>query len=223
MTFPDFTQIAYEDLPDAGPRPDLAREPWSTPEGIAVKPRYSAADIEGLDHLGGMPGLAPFVRGPYPTMYNDQPLDDPPVCRVLHGGGLQRLLPAQSGCGTERVVGRLRSRDPSGLRQRPPACGRRCGHGRRGDRLHSGYGDAVQRHTAGSDERVHDHERRRSAGPGALYRGGGGAGRRPRQAFRHDPERYPQRIHGAQHLHLPARPLHAHHLRHLRLHGQGDA
>ena len=38
------------------------------------------------------------------------------------------------------------------------------------------------------------------------------------EAVRHDPERHPQRIHGAQHLHLSARALDAHHLRHLRLH-----
>jgi methylmalonyl-CoA mutase len=46
---------------------------WKTPEGIAVKPLYSSADIEGLDFLDTRPGLAPFLRGPYPTMYVTQP------------------------------------------------------------------------------------------------------------------------------------------------------
>jgi methylmalonyl-CoA mutase len=46
---------------------------WETPEGIAVKPLYTAADTEGLDFLATLPGLPPFLRGPYPTMYVTQP------------------------------------------------------------------------------------------------------------------------------------------------------
>ena len=48
-------------------------EPWQTPEGIAVKPAYGPTDTAGLDTLGGYPGLAPFLRGPYPTMYLTNP------------------------------------------------------------------------------------------------------------------------------------------------------
>ncbi|GAA4848834.1 methylmalonyl-CoA mutase [Actinomycetospora corticicola] len=46
---------------------------WETPEGIGVKPLYTAADTEGLDFLETLPGLPPFLRGPYPTMYRTQP------------------------------------------------------------------------------------------------------------------------------------------------------
>jgi len=46
---------------------------WETPEGIGVKPVYAAEDIAGLDFPHTWPGLAPFVRGPYPTMYVTQP------------------------------------------------------------------------------------------------------------------------------------------------------
>ena len=46
---------------------------WETPEGISVKPLYTQADREGLDFLRTYPGLAPFLRGPYPTMYTTQP------------------------------------------------------------------------------------------------------------------------------------------------------
>ncbi|CAL9675698.1 putative methylmalonyl-CoA mutase large subunit [Actinosynnema sp. ALI-1.44] len=46
---------------------------WETPEGIGVKPVYTAADTEGLDFLATYPGIAPFLRGPYPTMYVNQP------------------------------------------------------------------------------------------------------------------------------------------------------
>ena len=46
---------------------------WRTPEQIDVKPLYTAADLKSLDHLATMPGFAPFLRGPYPTMYVQQP------------------------------------------------------------------------------------------------------------------------------------------------------
>ncbi|WP_377297413.1 methylmalonyl-CoA mutase [Rhizobium sp. SGZ-381] len=42
---------------------------WNTPEGIAVKPLYTAEDLAGIDHLETLPGFAPFVRGPRATMY----------------------------------------------------------------------------------------------------------------------------------------------------------
>ncbi len=46
---------------------------WHTLEGIAVKPLYTAADLDGLDHLGGVPGAAPFTRGVKATMYAGRP------------------------------------------------------------------------------------------------------------------------------------------------------
>jgi methylmalonyl-CoA mutase len=68
---PDFGAIAFTDaavLPTA-PTPG----PWLTPEGIPVKPVYGPDDIAGLDFLDGYPGIAPYLRGPYPTMYVTQP------------------------------------------------------------------------------------------------------------------------------------------------------
>ena len=53
---------------------DLA---WQTPEGIAVKPLYTAADLEDLETLqgagGALPGFEPFLRGPRATMYAGRP------------------------------------------------------------------------------------------------------------------------------------------------------
>lgn len=46
---------------------------WETPEGITVKPLYTAEDTEGLPHMGGLPGLEPFTRGPRATMYAGRP------------------------------------------------------------------------------------------------------------------------------------------------------
>jgi methylmalonyl-CoA mutase len=69
--FPDFTTIAF-DAEAPAPQPATGA-PWMTPEGVAVKPAYTAADAQGLEALAGFPGLAPFVRGPYPTMYLTNP------------------------------------------------------------------------------------------------------------------------------------------------------
>jgi methylmalonyl-CoA mutase len=46
---------------------------WHTPEGIDVKPVYTAEDSQGLGHMGSMPGMAPFTRGPRATMYAGRP------------------------------------------------------------------------------------------------------------------------------------------------------
>src|SRR5690242_11119290 len=69
---PDFTTISLgEGRPSAAGA--AAGSPWVTPEGIAVKQVYKAADTAGLDFLDGYPGIAPYLRGPYPTMYVTQP------------------------------------------------------------------------------------------------------------------------------------------------------
>jgi methylmalonyl-CoA mutase len=84
---PDFSHV---DLGAGAPSPDVTEEQWraalkestgtsggdllwETPEGISVKPLYTGRDLEGLDFLGTYPGVAPFLRGPYPTMYVNQP------------------------------------------------------------------------------------------------------------------------------------------------------
>ena len=46
---------------------------WQTPEGIPVKALYTEADLEGVGHLGSLPGIAPYVRGPRATMYAGRP------------------------------------------------------------------------------------------------------------------------------------------------------
>jgi methylmalonyl-CoA mutase len=48
-------------------------QPWESPEGIPVLPVYGPEHLEGLDALDTWPGLSPFLRGPYPTMYTTQP------------------------------------------------------------------------------------------------------------------------------------------------------
>ena len=46
---------------------------WETPEGITVKPLYTAENIEGLEHVNTLPGFSPYVRGPMATMYAGRP------------------------------------------------------------------------------------------------------------------------------------------------------
>ncbi|MGE0597059.1 MAG: methylmalonyl-CoA mutase [Hyphomonadaceae bacterium] len=71
MTLPDFSKLSLDiEVTKAATLPS---EPWLTPEGIAVKSAYAAADRAGLDFVDGYPGVAPFGRGPYPTMYVQQP------------------------------------------------------------------------------------------------------------------------------------------------------
>ncbi|WP_103340999.1 methylmalonyl-CoA mutase [Amycolatopsis sp. CA-126428] len=84
MSIPDFTSIDLG-TPSPGDRDAWARAvesatgkgpdalAWETPEGIGVKPVYTAADLSDVDFLGTYPGIAPFLRGPYPTMYVNQP------------------------------------------------------------------------------------------------------------------------------------------------------
>ncbi len=68
---PDFDAIAFADA--EVPPTAAAPEPWLTPEGIPVKPVYGPDDVAGLDFLDTYPGIAPYLRGPYPTMYVTQP------------------------------------------------------------------------------------------------------------------------------------------------------
>src|SRR5579872_6740462 len=68
---PNFADVAFQ--PVAAAMPPASAEPWLTPEGIPVKSVYSEADLEGIDFLETWPGIAPYLRGPYPTMYVNQP------------------------------------------------------------------------------------------------------------------------------------------------------
>ena len=70
---PSFADVKFEEsTATADAAPDAAAA-WQTPESIAVKPVYGAGDIARLDFLDGFPGIAPYLRGPYPTMYVQRP------------------------------------------------------------------------------------------------------------------------------------------------------
>jgi methylmalonyl-CoA mutase len=67
--YEQWKELAAKEL--KGADPDTLT--WETPEGIAVKPLYTADDLEALEVVGGLPGLEPFVRGPRATMYANRP------------------------------------------------------------------------------------------------------------------------------------------------------
>ncbi|WP_327085297.1 methylmalonyl-CoA mutase [Nonomuraea sp. NBC_01738] len=67
---PDFTGVP---LSDGSAVPDAPEGVWETPEAIEVKSLYTSDDLDGLDFTHTYPGAAPYLRGPYPTMYVNQP------------------------------------------------------------------------------------------------------------------------------------------------------
>ncbi len=70
---PDFSRVDFATAATATTNAAGDADPWFTPEGIAVKPVYGSSDLDGLDFLDTYPGLAPYLRGPYPAMYAAQP------------------------------------------------------------------------------------------------------------------------------------------------------
>ena len=68
-TLADWEKLAAKELRDK----PLSSLDWMTPEGIPVKPLYTAADLENLESVGSLPGFPPFTRGPKATMYAGRP------------------------------------------------------------------------------------------------------------------------------------------------------
>jgi len=73
MSAPDFTKIDLGSAKSGDGSSPTKSPAWQSPEGIEIKPAYSPQDIDGLAHLNTYPGLAPYIRGPYPTMYVQRP------------------------------------------------------------------------------------------------------------------------------------------------------
>jgi len=73
----DISKPSYSDWADLAIKETRGKTPedlvWETPEGIPVKPLYTAEDVENLEHQDSLPGFAPFKRGPKATMYAGRP------------------------------------------------------------------------------------------------------------------------------------------------------
>ena len=188
----------------------------TTPEGIDVEPLYTAADLDGLDFLDTYPGLAPFLRGPYPTMYVNQPWtirqyagfstaeESNAFYRRNLAAGQKGLSVAFDLAPTVATTPTTRgspatSAWPAWRSTRSTTCAQ----------LFDGIPLDQMRVSMTMNGAV--------LPVLALYIvAGGGAGRAARAARRDHPERHPQGVHGPQHLHLPAGAVDADHLRHLR-------
>ncbi|MDE2607514.1 MAG: methylmalonyl-CoA mutase, partial [Burkholderiales bacterium] len=74
---PEFKPVSLEEWKKAAaksaPGGNVEALNWVTPDGIPVKPLYTAADLQGLQHADTLPGFAPFLRGPQATMYAARP------------------------------------------------------------------------------------------------------------------------------------------------------
>jgi methylmalonyl-CoA mutase len=68
-TIADWERLARQEIKSSS----LEQLTWTTPEGIAVKPLYTAADLEGLEAVHSLPGFPPYLRGPRATMYANRP------------------------------------------------------------------------------------------------------------------------------------------------------
>ncbi len=69
---PDLSRLDFDAIAvDVPPAPSATSS--STPEGVERRSIYGPPDLTGVDHLGSLPGFAPYVRGPYPTMYVRRP------------------------------------------------------------------------------------------------------------------------------------------------------
>ena len=67
---PNFSELKYN---GAAACSKVDNNEWVTPEKIVVKTNYNESDLEGLEHLNYAAGVAPFLRGPYSTMYVQKP------------------------------------------------------------------------------------------------------------------------------------------------------
>src|SRR3977135_187530 len=207
---PNFADIAFENT--AGPLPGSGAEPWLTPEGIPAKSSYSESDLEGIDFLETWPGIAPYLRGPYPTMYVNQPWtirqyagfstaeDSNAFYRRNLAAGQKGLsvafdLATHRGYDSDhpRVAGDVGMAGGAGgpaggvesaVRARAP----RRRDGRRRDRRGRGHADAVRPHSARPDVGVDDHEWRGAPRARVLRRRRRGARGQAGTTHRHHPK-----------------------------------
>ena len=73
MSLPKFADVTFDSVSLSERAPTDPAANWDTPEGIPQKPLYTADDLAALENLHTLPGFAPFIRGPYPTMYVQKP------------------------------------------------------------------------------------------------------------------------------------------------------
>ncbi len=196
---------------------------WNTLEGIPVKPLYTRADLAGMEHLDGLPGVAPFTRGVRATMYAGRPW----TIRQYAGFSTaeasnafyrKALAAGQQGVSVAFDLATHRGYDSD----HPRVVG---DVGKAGVAIDS-IEDMKILFNGIPLEKISVSMTMNGAVIPILANfivTGEGAGRAAGRAVGHDPERHPQGVHGPQHLHLSARALDADHCGHHRIYLEGDA
>ena len=187
---PDFSTIAY-DAAAIPPAPKPADYPATGP---AV---YTAADVAHLPHVGFGAGIAPYLRGPYASMYVRSPWTVRQYAGFSTAEASNAFYRRNLAGGQKGLSVAFDLATHPGLRLGPPPRGGRRGQGRRGHRLGGGYENPVRPDSAGRNVGEHDHERGGAAGVGLLHCGGRGAGRAAREADGHHSERHSEGVYGA--------------------------
>ena len=175
-----------------------------TPEGIDVKPLYTEADLEGIEHLGSIPGQGSFLRGPRATMYTNRPW----TIRQYAGFSTAEesnafyranLAAGQMGLSVAFDLATHRGYDSD----HPRVLG---DVGKAGVAIDSVEDMKILFDGIPLDQMSVSMTMNGAVLPilALLRRRRRGARCRPGAARGHDPERHPQGVHGPQHLHLPA-------------------
>ena len=219
VTLDDWRRAAAKSAPGG----DVDKLGWQTPDGIALKALYTSADLAGLPYADTLPGFAPYVRGPQPTMYAVRPWTIRQYAgfstaeesnafyrRNLAGGGqgvsVAFDLATHRGYDSDhpRVVGDV---------------------GKAGVAI-----DSVEDMKILFDGIPLDRVSVSMTMNGAVLPVLAGyvvaaeeQGVAQDRAFGNDPERHPEGVHGPQHVHLPARAVDADRRRHHRVHGRAHA
>ena len=196
---------------------------WHTPEGIDVKPLYTAADLEGLETVGGLPGMEPFVRGPgrrCTRTGRGRSASTPGFSTAEESNAFyrQNLAAGQMGLSVAFDLATHRGYDSD----HPRVVG---DVGKAGVAI-----DSVEDMKLLFDGIPLDKMSVSMTMNGAVLPvlagyvvAGEEQGVLAGPAQRDDPERHPQRVHGPQHLHLPARAEHADRRRHHPVHRAAHA
>ncbi len=210
----DWRRLAEKEL-RGRPLDDLT---WKTLEGIDVQPLYTEEDLVGVEHLGSIPGAAPFTRGVKATMYAGRPwtirqyagFSTAEESNAFYRRG---LAAGQQGVSVAFDLATHRGYDSD----HPRVVG---DVGKAGVAI-----DSVEDMKILFDGIPLDKVSVSMTMNGAVIPilasfivAGEEQGHDPFGAVRHDPERHPQGVHGPQHLYLPARALDADHRRHHRVH-----
>ena len=118
---PDALAAWHKAAAKSAPNGQLDALNWVTPEGIVVKPLYTAADTQGLPHTDTLPGFAPYVRGPQATMYAVRPWTIRQYAGFSTAEASNDFYRKALAAGAQGVSVAFDLRHPPRLRQRSPA------------------------------------------------------------------------------------------------------